>query len=240
MILDVASNVGEISFEEDLLDGICQKFSRMSALERRKGLLRRDDLKLNFETALRSSFYVSLRRLYNSGFGKINRQALFFFVRNFAYSGMFRYNARGEFNVPYGGIGYNSKNLKKKLTYYQSDLLRHRLSNTTIENCDFETFLRKYAPKKNDFVFLDPPYDTDFSTYARNEFSEKDQRRLAAYLTKECKAKWMLVIKHTDFIHSLYAKQEGVNIHSFEKKYAVSFMNRNDQNATHLVVRNYD
>ncbi len=42
--------------------------------------------------------------------------ALFVIIRNYAYSGMFRYNAKGEFNVPYGGIGYNHKNLDKKYT----------------------------------------------------------------------------------------------------------------------------
>ena len=39
----------------------------------------------------------------------------------------------------------------------------------------------------NDFVFLDPPYDSEFSTYAKNEFDRGDQARLADYLIKECK-----------------------------------------------------
>lgn len=56
---------------------------------------------------------------------------------------MFRYNDKGEFNVPYGGIGYNSKRMEKKLRYYQSVCLLSHMENATIENLDFEAFLRK-------------------------------------------------------------------------------------------------
>ena len=65
---------------------------------------------------------------------------------------------------------------------------------------DFEDFFILHKPKKNDFVFLDPPYDSEFSTYAKNEFTRKDQERLANYLINNCKAKWMMIIKNTDFI----------------------------------------
>jgi DNA adenine methylase len=47
-------------------------------------------------------------------------------------------------------------------------------------------------------VFLDPPYDSEFSTYAKNEFDKDDQARLAEYLIKECKANFMIVIKNTN------------------------------------------
>ncbi len=48
----------------------------------------------------------------------------------------------------------------------------------------------------------------------------------------------MMIIKHTDFIHGLYNK-EGINIRTFDKEYLVSFMNRNDKKATHLLITNY-
>lgn len=62
--------------------------------------------------------------------------------------------------------------------------------------------------------------------------------RLADYLINRCKAKWMLVIKNTDFIHNLY-NRPGIYINSFDKKYAVSFMNRNNRAVTHLLITNY-
>ena len=87
--------------------------------------------------------------------------------------------------------------------------------------------------------FLDPPYDSEFSTYAQNEFTRADQSRLASYLVDECKANWMMVIKNTDFIYGLYNKK-GINISSFDKKYLVSFQNRNDKKAEHLIITNYE
>ena len=48
----------------------------------------------------------------------------------------------------------------------------------------------------------------------------------------------MLVIKNTPFIYSLYSNV-GLNITVFDKKYLVSFQDRNDRDAEHLIVTNY-
>lgn len=66
---------------------------------------------------------------------------------------------------------------------------------------DFYDFMNCYEPQKDDFVFLDPPYDSEFSTYAKNEFNKDDQARLANYLIKECKANFMIVIKIQSIFH---------------------------------------
>jgi DNA adenine methylase len=47
-----------------------------------------------------------------------------------------------------------------------------------------------------------------------------------------------LVIKNTSFIESIYSGH-NLNIKSFDKKYSVSFMNRNNKNAEHLLITNY-
>ncbi|MDP2585944.1 MAG: DNA adenine methylase [Candidatus Levybacteria bacterium] len=104
-------------------------------------------------------------------------------------------------------MGYNNKNFNKKLDYLKSKELEKHLKNTTIENKDFEDFFKDNKPKKGDFVFLDPPYDSEFSTYDKNVFNKEDQKRLANYLIKDCKANWMMIIKNTDFILSLYNKK---------------------------------
>ena len=85
--------------------------------------------------------------------------------------------------------------------------LENHLKKTTIYNADFEEFLKKSKPKKDDFLFLDPPYDTEFSTYDRNTFDKLDQQRLANYLIHECRANWMMIIKNTDFIYDLYSNK---------------------------------
>ena len=41
------------------------------------------------------------------------------------------------------------------------------------------------------------------------------------------------------FIYELYKDHEGINIHSFDKEYLVSFMNRNDKKVEHLLITNY-
>ena len=225
----------------EIAKNLVRKMLRMKELEITKHLLPDKDLLDNIETAIRSGLYMYFRQLYNCGNVTADRRlrcALFYFIRNYCYSGMFRYNDKGEFNVPYGGIAYNSKTLEKKLSYYQSEPVKNHFRDTTVFNNDFEVFLRENEPGENDFIFLDPPYDSEFSTYAGNEFNRHDQQRLADYLINTCRAKWMLIIKHTDFIFGLY-NNHGLNIRSFDKEYLVSFMNRNDKKTTHLLITNY-
>ncbi len=228
-------------FRKELERNVVQKFKRMRKIERDRQQMPEKDLESNISTAFMGSLYMYYRYLYNDqryvsrpGF----KVALFVFIRNYAYSGMFRYNSKGEFNVPYGGIGYNAKTLDKKLRYYRSPELLERFGVTKIECLDFLDFLRKHPPSENDFMFLDPPYDSDFSTYAKNSFGKDDQKRLADYLIKECRCKWLMIIKNTPFIYSLYDKH-GLTIKAFDKKYQVSFMNRNDRNVEHLIIMNY-
>ena len=112
------------------------------------------------------------------------------------------------------------------------------MKTTDIYNLDFEDFCKKIKLTSKDFIFLDPPYDTEFSTYAKNEFGKNDQIRLANFL-KNTKAKFMLIIKNTDFIYDLY-NVKGLYIKSFDKKYLVSIKNRNDKNVEHLIITNYE
>lgn len=230
------------NFIKEIKINLIRKIRRMKEIERKKHLLPDKDILDNIETALKSAFYMHFRHIYNNvNRYKINsafKSAIFLFIRNYAYSGMFRYNSAGDFNVPYGGIGYNRKNFSRKVDYLKSEPLRSLLGSTVFENLDFEDFFSVHQPTGQDFVFLDPPYDTEFSTYARNEFTQNDQIRLANYLTRTCKGLWMLIIKNTDFILDLYTNR-GLNIQSFEKTYLVSFMNRNDKSAEHLLITNY-
>lgn len=230
------------NFIKEIKVNLVRKIKRMKELELLKSKLPDNDILDNIETALKSAFYMHFRHIYNNT-EKYNIQsafksAIFLFIRNFAYSGMFRYNSNGDFNVPYGGIAYNRKNYSKKIDYLKTKELKSLLESTKIENLDFEDFFNLHKPKNNDFVFLDPPYDSEFSTYAKNEFTRIDQERLANFMINQCEAKWMMIIKNTDFIFNLY-DQKGLNINSFDKKYLVSFMNRNDKDVEHLIITNY-
>ena len=228
-------------FIHEVEKSLVHKYKRMKKIEQERNRLPEKDIFDNIETAYTSAMYTYLRTLYNTPSIKNNETlytALFVFLRNYAYSGMFRYNDNGEFNVPYGGMSYNHKLLTSMIEYYNSQKLLNHFEKTTIENLDFEEFFHLHQPTKNDFVFLDPPYDSEFSTYAQNVFSKADHYRLAEYLCNECLAKWLLVIKYTPYIYSLYNRL-GIVIQKFDKKYMVSFMNRNDKDVEHLIITNY-
>ena len=229
-------------FFSELERNLLSKTRRMKALEQKKWALPDKDIAANIECALKSAFYMHLRYLYNKtarlAISPGVASALFFFVRENAYASMFRYNRRGEFNVPYGGISYNRKDIARKIDYMRSPELRQHLQQAVIENMDFEAFLLKHSPQEGDFIFLDPPYDSEFSTYARNAFSRRDQERLARYLLHACPAKFMLVIKHTPAIYDLY-QHPGIQVRSFDKTYLVSFQDRNERAAEHLIITNY-
>ena len=237
-----------IKFDE-MYDGIkkliSQKFDHIDRkAEKNDGII--DAFEDNIEAAFKQAVYCKARDEFNAHKrfdGK--RAALYMIMRQYGFSGMFRYNAAGDFNIPYGGIPYNNKFLDDRINQIKSKETRELMNRTTISSVDFEEFLDNSNLQVDDFIFLDPPYDTTFTAYDGNEFSRKDQERLSKYLIKKCPAKWMVVIKATDFIRDLYpvdkkcANGKGINIVEFGKRYDVCMKGRNEQRCEHLLIRNY-
>ena len=240
-ILKTSFNLDLDNFLREIIRNMTNKIGRMRVIETRKGKLSEKDILDNIESSIKSAFYMHFRHLYNKSQSyKINASfatAIFYFVREFCYASMFRYNKHGEFNVPYGGIQYNRKDFIKNISAMQSPQYRQHFAKAKLFTLDFEEFLNMNRPTKNDFIFVDPPYDTDFSTYAKNEFGRNDQDRLAKSLLKS-RAKFMVVIKNTKFISDLYANK-GLRIKAFNKRYVVSFQDRNKREAEHLMIMNY-
>jgi DNA adenine methylase len=218
------------------------KLKRMRKIEVDQGQLAPSDVLDNIEGSLKSAFYMHLRHLYNHsaeyGLSLGHHSAIFFFIREHAYAAMFRFNSQGEFNVPYGGVSYNRKDITSKIKLMKDSSVRQRLATAVIENMDFFEFLAKHSPARGDFMFVDPPYDSDFSDYDQNAFRKADQFRLAEYLVNQCKAHFMLVIKSTDYVLSLY-KDKNLTIRSFDKKYMWTIKERNNRDTTHLMITNY-
>lgn len=240
-ILNTSFNLDIDNFIHEIIRNMTNKIGRMRVIESEKGKLSRNDILDNIESSLKSAFYMHFRHLYNKSQAyEINisfATAIFYFVREFCYASMFRYNSHGGFNVPYGGIQYNRKDFLKKILAMQSASYQQHLRKTHLYNLDFEEFLNNNTLSQNDFIFVDPPYDTDFSTYAKNPFDRNDQIRLAEYLLIT-PAKFMVIVKNTEFIHDLYTNK-GLRIQAFNKRYVVSFQDRNDHNAEHLMIMNY-
>ncbi len=204
----------------------------------------KEDLKSNLITGFASGYYMYFRSVYNDmNLRRIKPPSLqykianFCFIREYCYGSMFRYNKNGEFNIPYGGISYNKKNFKDKIENMFNEDIQHIFKNTDIECMDFENFVIKSNLTENDFMFLDPPYDTDFSDYEGKAFTHDDQKRLASLLGQTA-AKFILVIKNTDFIYSLY--KDKFKILSFDNQYTYNVRSRNERKVEHLLITNLD
>ena len=231
----------ETIFYDLFFKSIKLKFNKILKLEKSLNKSIKPDYIKIIETSFKASFYNFVRYMYNhkelSSKSDAEHTGNFYFIREFCYSSMFRFNSLGEFNVPYGGLNYNNKNFKKKIDYLKSSELQSYMKNTTISKLDFEEFLNRHTHTKDDFIFLDPPYDTEFSSYDKNVFDKNDQLRLRDYLLKT-NSKFILVIKNTDFIKKAYSDRV-FRIVNFDKKYSVSFMNRNNKVTEHLLIKNF-
>jgi DNA adenine methylase len=175
--------------------------------------------------------YYQIRDMFNDLAEKKYTDALlYFFINKTAYSGMIRYNSRGEFNVPYGRYANLNTTL---VTQSHSQLLR----NTEIYNLDYAAIFKMAT--KDDFMFLDPPYDCVFSDYGNAEhkdgFTEKDHVELAArYKKLKCKA--LMVIGRTPLTEQLYS---DYIVDEYGKSYAVNIRNRFKSEASHILIANY-
>ncbi|MDR3233960.1 MAG: Dam family site-specific DNA-(adenine-N6)-methyltransferase [Planctomycetaceae bacterium] len=178
------------------------------------------------------AFYYSLRDMFNEIAKKKYTDALlYFFINKTAYSGMIRYNSKGEFNVPFGRYKHLNTSL---ITPQHHQLLQH----AEIDNGDYTAIFDKAKP--NDFMFLDPPYDCVFSDYGNEEykdgFNEESHIALAERFRKlKCKA--LLVIGRTPLTEKLYG---DLVIDEYAKTYAVNIRNRFKSAASHILAANYN
>lgn len=227
----------------EIIKNIISKIIRTSQIEKIRGEMPIGDLAKNIETAFKSGFYMHFRDVMNRNgssyhISEAKKIANYYFIREFCYGSMFRYNSKGLFNIPYGGIAYNSKDFRGKVNYIFSKEIELLFKNTQIYNLDFEKVIIDSNLTSNDFMFLDPPYDTDFSEYEKNSFTRVDQERLANCL-RNTRAKFILIIKNTPFIYNLYSKIHNLHIDKFEKQYMYNVKGRNDRDVEHLIVKNY-
>lgn len=175
--------------------------------------------------------YYSLRDMFNGLSKKTYSDALlYFFINKTAYSGMIRYNAKGEFNVPFGRYQHLNTSL---VTSQHSKLL----ANTEIFNEDYKAVFD--MAKKDDFMFLDPPYDCVFSDYGNEEY--RDGFNDACHISladdfRKLKCKALLVIGRTPLTEKLYG---DMIIDEYAKTYAVNIRNRFKSVTTHILVANY-
>ena len=188
----------------------------------------------------RNAMYYTVRNRYNANSRSATAQAAdFFLLRELAYGGMFRVNSRGEFNVPFGRAYAFNKNLREKVDHLRSDVVREKMMCANLEAMDFRDFLDGHDFNGNDFMFVDPPYDTRFSKYDRHDFDGNDQARLAEWLRKY-PGQFMLICKLTPMVEHLYLKYPQWHVYRYQREYRFNIKGRFPRSVTHVMVMNYD
>ena len=155
----------------------------------------------------------------------------FFYLRKTCFRGMMRYNSNGGFNIPFGRYKtFNFEELKNK--DYENLLKR-----TEIFNKGFEYIFEKYNDSDN-FMFLDPPYDSQFTDYGYCKFGKEEHKKLAECF-KKTSIKCLMIIGKTPFIEELY---DGYISGEYDKKYRFKLHSGrigNEINTKHIIVKNY-
>ncbi len=138
----------------------------------RKGLVIDQQLKNQAE------YYYAMRDKFNNLI--INKQhqskeaaCIFYYLIRTGFNGLCRFNSQGLFNVPFGQ--HNS-------IKYKTDFLEYRdiLKKWQLKSIDFA----KLKLDGDEVLYVDPPYDVQFTRYNAHSFTWEDQLRLVAWLRK--------------------------------------------------------
>lgn len=149
-------------------------------------------------------YFESARRIDRTQLDGIDRAALVIYLNKTCFRGLWRVNARGEFNVPYGNY---------RRPYYNRDTLlkaSKALQEATIRCWSYEQALR--AAKRDDWIYLDPPYVPtgawgDFTRYTPDRFPLDAQERLASAVrdVDERGIMFLLTNSDTPLVRELYS-----------------------------------
>ena len=195
----------------------------------------------------RSKIFYEVRDRYNLHEGDdIERASQLIFLNKTCFNGLFRVNRRGQFNVPFGKYA-NPTICNAKLLRADSQLLQ----SAQVEICQGDYAQTIQHVDGLTFVYLDPPYrpldaTSSFTSYAKGDFKDDDQRALAAFCQQlsDRGCLWMesnadCSAKNPDdtFFEDLYED------YRIERVYASRFINANPDKRgklTELLIKNYE
>jgi len=168
----------------------------------------------------------------------VEKAARLLFLNKTCYNGLYRVNNAGEFNSPFGR--YKNPNIVNDIALRAMSKYFNK-SNITILNGDFENVLSKL--ERDDFVYIDPPYDvvsltSSFTGYTENGFGKESQKRLRAFCgaLNDREIKFMLSNSDTQFIRELY---EEFTIHAIQAKRSINSRANGRGNVNEVLVTNY-
>ena len=121
------------------------------------------------------SYYLSRDRfnclISNGGASSAEAAMLFYYLNRTGYNGLCRFNKSGLFNVPFGR--YSNIRYASYFPEFQEVLGEWDFTSGDFQQVELNT---------RDFVYADPPYDVEFTTYSPGGFTWSDQERLADWL----------------------------------------------------------
>jgi DNA adenine methylase len=187
----------------------------------------------------REQYYYEVRAQDPTSLAPIERAARFIFLNKTCFNGLYRVNAKGQFNVPYGGYYPN-----RKPTLFDAVNLRAAsaaLRRKTILLAGYRDALTTAIG--GDLVYLDPPYHalsatSGFTSYTKESFGDKEQRELAA-TARDLDARgclFMLSNSPTSLVRSLYSKFE---VDTLTARRAINSKGTGRGEIAELLVRNF-
>lgn len=195
----------------------------------------------SYEIKNNEEFYYEIRNKdrNKSTFNRMSdytKAARTIYLNKACFNGLYRVNSKNEFNVPF--------NKKKKINTYDGEnlLTVHMyltMNNINIRCVDFEEAVKD--AKNGDFVYFDPPYDSDthtFNSYTEEGFEKKEHIRLAKVF-KELDSrgvKVMLSNHNTNLVRNLY---KDYNIHVIEAKRNINSNGKKRGKVEEVIITNY-
>ena len=155
----------------------------------------------------------------------------FFYLRKTCFRGMLRYNKKGKFNIPFGRYKTYDFEILKDINY------ENLLKRTEIKVGDSKNIFDEFNDENN-FMFLDPPYDSTFTDYGYCKYEKSNHLQLARSF-KSTKNKCLIIIGETPFINKLY---DGYIKTKYHKKYAFKIYDGrvgDEIDNYHLIITNY-
>ncbi len=169
----------------------------------------------------------------------VERAVRLFFLNKTAFNGLYRTNAKGHFNVPWGKYKTPPLCVPDALETASAVLRRYVV---WLEAADFEVALDNVHP--GDFVYLDPPYvplsaTSSFTDYTPGGFGLKDQKRLA-FVCKELDrqgVKFMLSNSDMPIVRTLYS---GFSVEVLQARRSIGANKQSRGKVDELLIMNYE
>ncbi len=196
----------------------------------------------HYEKEHSEEFYYEIRNkdrnknLYNR-LSDYTKAARTIYLNKACFNGLYRVNSKNEFNVPFGK--------KNKVNTYEGDNLITvsnylTMNDIRILNVDFEEAVKD--AKKGDFVYFDPPYDSDtstFNSYTEEGFSKEEQKRLArVFKSLDEKGVYVMLSNHnTSLINELY---KDYHIHIIKAKRNINSNGKKRGEVEEVIITNYE